>query len=52
MHFPTEIQALIIQAAIETVPFRDLKTPRQKLSLPIPKAIDRDGGTFEVELGS
>ena len=36
----------------ETIPFRDIKTARQTLSLPIPKAIDKDGGSFEVELGT
>lgn len=34
----------------ETIPFRDIKTAKKTLSLPIPKAIDKDGGTFEVEL--
>ncbi|TBU54901.1 hypothetical protein BD310DRAFT_885314 [Dichomitus squalens] len=34
----------------EIIPFRDIQTARQSLSLPIPKAIDRDGGSFEVEL--
>ncbi len=36
----------------ENVPFRDIKTAKKKLSLPIPKAIDKDGGSFEVELGT
>ena len=35
----------------ETIPFRDIKTAKKTLSLPIPKAIDKDGGSFEVELG-
>lgn len=35
----------------EIIPFRGLKTARQTLSLPIPKSIDKEGGTFEVELG-
>ncbi|KAH9920261.1 uncharacterized protein BXZ73DRAFT_91987 [Epithele typhae] len=34
----------------ETMTFRDITTAKQKLSVPIPKAIDRDGGSFEVEL--
>ena len=35
----------------EIIPFRDIQTARKTLSLPIPKAIDRDGGSFEIELG-
>ncbi|KAI0756262.1 hypothetical protein C8Q80DRAFT_1092612 [Daedaleopsis nitida] len=36
----------------ETVPFRNIKTAKKTLSLPIPKSIDKDGGSFEVELVS
>ncbi|KAI0699371.1 hypothetical protein C8T65DRAFT_581174 [Cerioporus squamosus] len=36
----------------ETISFRDIKTAKKTLSLPIPKAIDKDGGSFEVELVS
>ncbi|PIL31435.1 transporter [Ganoderma sinense ZZ0214-1] len=36
----------------EIVPFRNIETAKKTLSLPIPQAIDRDGGSFEVELVS
>ncbi|KAI0639968.1 hypothetical protein C8Q77DRAFT_1043739 [Trametes polyzona] len=36
----------------EIIPFSDIQTPKKTLSLPIPKAIDREGGTFEINLVS
>lgn len=36
----------------ETIPFKNIQDARKTLSLPIPKVIDKDGGSFEVELGA
>ncbi|THH13470.1 hypothetical protein EW146_g6752 [Bondarzewia mesenterica] len=36
----------------EIISFRGIDTPRKTLQLPVPKAIDRDGGSFEIDLVS
>ncbi|KAI0778735.1 hypothetical protein BD413DRAFT_465706 [Trametes elegans] len=36
----------------EVVPFSGIQTAKKTLSLPIPKTIDREGGTFEIDLVS
>ncbi|KAI9068689.1 hypothetical protein FKP32DRAFT_1587461 [Trametes sanguinea] len=36
----------------EVIPFTGIKTARKTLTLPIPKSIDRDGGSFEIDLVS
>ncbi|KAJ6575262.1 hypothetical protein B0H19DRAFT_987302 [Mycena capillaripes] len=36
----------------ETMEIRDIKTPKKTLQIPIPARVDRDGGTFEVDLVS
>lgn len=35
----------------EVVRVEKITTPRKKIQVPIPAAIDRDGGTFEIDLG-
>lgn len=36
----------------EILAFTGIETARKTLELPIPKAINRDGGTFEIDLGA
>lgn len=36
----------------ETLQIRDIKTPKKTLHIPIPTRVDRDGGAFDVDLGS
>jgi nucleoporin POM152 len=36
----------------ETLQIRDIKTAKKTLQIPIPARVDRDGGTFDVDLGS
>ncbi|KAI0660622.1 hypothetical protein C8Q70DRAFT_976905 [Cubamyces menziesii] len=36
----------------EVIPFTGIETARKTLSLPIPKSIDKEGGTFEIDLVS
>ncbi|KAJ6503388.1 hypothetical protein C8R47DRAFT_1105937 [Mycena vitilis] len=36
----------------ETLEIRDIKTAKKTLQIPIPARVDRDGGTFEVDLVS
>ncbi|KAI0652414.1 hypothetical protein C8Q79DRAFT_98543 [Trametes meyenii] len=36
----------------EVIPFTGIDTAKKTLSLPIPKAIDKEGGTFEIDLVS
>ncbi|KAF8634926.1 hypothetical protein AX15_000665 [Amanita polypyramis BW_CC] len=34
----------------ETIPFENIETPQKTLQIPIPKEVDRDGGSFEIDL--
>ncbi|KAJ6604793.1 hypothetical protein DFH09DRAFT_1242695 [Mycena vulgaris] len=36
----------------ETLQMRDIKTPKKTLQIPIPPRVDRDGGTFDIDLVS
>lgn len=36
----------------EIIPVQDIKTPRKTIEVLIPPTIDRNGGSFEVDLGT
>ncbi|KAF7347718.1 hypothetical protein MVEN_01529000 [Mycena venus] len=36
----------------ETLQIRDIKTPKKTLQIPIPARVDRDGGSFDIDLVS
>ncbi|KAJ7727833.1 hypothetical protein DFH07DRAFT_970045 [Mycena maculata] len=36
----------------ETLQIRDIKTPKKTIQVPIPTRVDRDGGTFDIDLVS
>ncbi|TFK56721.1 hypothetical protein OE88DRAFT_1742463 [Heliocybe sulcata] len=46
-----EVQ-IVSPRGTETVMVKDIKESRRTLRLPIPKAIDKEGGTFEIDLAS
>lgn len=36
----------------EIIPIKKITSPRKTIQIPIPAAIDRDGGSFEIDLGN
>ena len=37
--------------ASEVIHVKNITSPRKKLQIPIPAAIDKSGGTFDIDLG-
>lgn len=49
---PWNLEARVVGSkGSETVRVENITTNRKTLRLPIPKSIDRDGGSFDIDLG-